>query len=107
MLCRINRTHAGRRSRGQTLVEVTLIIPLLIVLVGAAVDWGLVFFVSHVTQNAVRSGARLAVTLNTPVSLATVRTEVKRVIPDTALFSAFRTNANITVNCIAPAGGAP
>jgi Flp pilus assembly protein TadG len=97
----IDRTRGQHKTRGQTLVEVTLIIPLLIVLVGAALDWGLVFFVSHVVQNAVRSGARVAVTQNSPVSEAAVEAEVQRVIPNTALFSAFRSSANIQVTCIA------
>ncbi len=107
MFSRGNRACSRKKNKGQTLVEVTLIIPLLIVLVGAAVDWGLVFFASHVVQDAVREGARLAVTQNTPVSSATVRTEVKRIMPDTPLFAAFRTNANIQVTCIAPVGTAP
>ena len=96
------KTRGRKKSRGQTIVEVTLIIPLLIVLVGAAVDWGLVFFVSHVVQNAVRSGARLAVTLNTPISRAAVKSEVQRLIPDTPLFSAFRNSATITVTTSSP-----
>ena len=100
-----NRKTRGRaKTRGQTLVEVTLIIPFLIVLVGAAVDWGMVFFVSHVVQNAVRSGARLAVTQATPVSGTTVKNEVRRVMPDTPLFSGFRNTATISVTCVA---GAP
>jgi hypothetical protein len=80
---------------------VTLILPLLIVLVGAALDWGLLFFVSHVTQDAVRQGARMAVTLNSPISRTTIRDEVRRLIPDAGLFSGFRTDANIRVECIA------
>jgi Flp pilus assembly protein TadG len=107
MLCHIkNRTHARHRSRGQTLVEVTLIIPLLILLVGAALDWGLVFFVSHVVQNAVRSGARVAVTEGPTVSGTNVRNEVRRLMPDTPLFASFRNNATIQVSCIAPTGPA-
>jgi len=95
------KTRSGNKTRGQTLVEVTLIIPFLITLVGAAVDWGMVFFVSHVVQNAVRSGARLAVTQVTPLSATTVKTEVRRVIPDTPLFSGFRDTATIQVTCVA------
>src|SRR5262245_38626164 len=96
-----SRKTRGKTTRGQTIVEVTLIIPLLITLVGAAVDWGLVFFVSHVVQNAVRSGARLAVTKATPFSATTVKDEVRRVIPDTSLFSGFRNTATIQVTCVA------
>src|SRR5262245_53353667 len=99
MFSTIKTRHSRRKTRGQTLVEVTLIIPLLILLVGAALDWGLVFFVSHVVQNAVRSGARVAVTLGPTVSRATVRSEVQRLMPDTPLFAGFRTTGTIGVNC--------
>lgn len=97
----LDRVRNEKGRKGQTLVEVTLIFPLLLVLVGAALDWGLVFFVSHVVQNAVRSGARVAVTQNSPVSLTTVRAEVRRLLPDTGLFESFRTAANIKVTCVA------
>ncbi|MGI0013756.1 MAG: TadE/TadG family type IV pilus assembly protein [Nitrososphaera sp.] len=49
-------------SKGQHTVEFTLILPFLIAFVGASTDWGLGLFVSHVAQNAVREGARTAVT---------------------------------------------
>src|SRR5262245_43004854 len=104
MLSVIKTGLPRRKTRGQTIVEVTLILPLLLVLVGAALDWGLVFFVSHVVQNAVRSGARLAVTEGPTVSRATVRTEVRRLLPDTPLFAQFRNNATIQISCIPPVG---
>lgn len=47
-------------SRGQSTVEFALVFLLMFVLVGAATDWGLGFFVSHVAQNAAREGARRA-----------------------------------------------
>ncbi|TMA10347.1 MAG: pilus assembly protein, partial [Deltaproteobacteria bacterium] len=53
------------KNKGQTIVEVALILPLLVILVGAAVDWGLTFFVSHVAQNAAREAVRAAVTQTT------------------------------------------
>lgn len=62
MAFRLRPVPRRSRAKGQTLVEVTLIIPLLILLVGATLDLGLLFFVSHVVQNAVREGARAAVT---------------------------------------------
>jgi len=107
MLTRLIRARRRRRAKGQTLVEVTLILPLLLVLVGAALDWGLVFFVSHVVQNAVRSGARFAVTEGPTVSRAAVRNEVRRLLPDTPLFSAFRNNATISVTTSTPACSPP
>jgi len=83
------------KKKGQTLVEVTLILPLMLLLVGAAVDWGLLFFVSHVAQNAVREGARVAVT-KTSMTKASIIAEVDNKIPDTALFSDFRNSVDVS-----------
>lgn len=91
-------------SRGQATVEVTLIFLLLVVLVGAAVDWGIGLFVSHVVQNAVREGARKAAASVTVVP-GEIITEVQSRIPDTSLFSSFRDGANITVT--GPQGTCP
>jgi hypothetical protein len=77
----------------------------LITLVGAAVDWGLAFLVSHVAQNAVRDGARVAVT-QISVSSAAIKTEVNSRIPDTPLFTDFRNTSNILVFC-AMSGSTP
>lgn len=48
------------RQKGQALVEFALILPLLVFLVGAAVDWGVVLLASHLVQNWSREGARAA-----------------------------------------------
>jgi hypothetical protein len=52
-----------RSSKGQALTEFALILPLLLVVSGSAVDFGLLFFASSVVQNAAREGARVAATL--------------------------------------------
>ena len=88
--------------KGQTLVEVILILPLMLLLVGAVVDWGLLFFVSHVTQNAVREGARVAVT-KTSMTKASIIAEVDNKIPDTPLFSDFRNSVDV----LCPTPGSP
>jgi Flp pilus assembly protein TadG len=48
--------------RGQSIVEITLITPLLLVALYVPFDFGVAFFVAHLTQNAVREGARVAST---------------------------------------------
>lgn len=53
-------------SKGQATIEFTLVFVLLLILTGAAVDWGLAFFVSHMVQNSAREGARAAATRLTP-----------------------------------------
>jgi Flp pilus assembly protein TadG len=49
-------------SRGQSIVEITLITPLLMVALYVPVDFGIMIFTGHLTQNAVRDGARIAAT---------------------------------------------
>lgn len=92
------------KSKGQTLVEVSLILPLLVILVGAAVDWGLGLFVSHVVQNGVREGVRIAVTQYPTVDSTSVGSVVNSVIPDTPLFSGFRDVTNVSCST---SGGLP
>ena len=99
-----NRGRPLSKSKGQALVEVTLIFPLLVILVGAAVDWGLGLFVSHVVQNGVREGARVAVTQYPTVNSANVKSLVNSVIPDTPLFSGFRSVTSVTCTT---SGGLP
>ena len=97
------RKSSRNHSRGQNIVEFTLILTLVIAFVGAATDWGLSLFVSHVAQNAVREGARTAVT-RMAVDSAAIRGEVNSRIPDTPLFTDFRNN---TVVFCSTSGGVP
>jgi hypothetical protein len=61
----IDRRHSGgsrvrvdkRRSRGQSLVELALVLPVLLLLVLAAVDLGRIFFARIAVANAAREGA--------------------------------------------------
>ena len=46
--------------KGQSIVEITLITPLLMVALYVPVDFGMMIFAGHLTQNAVRDGARIA-----------------------------------------------
>jgi len=47
-------------QKGQSLVELTLIVPLLLIALYVPFDFGMTIFAGHVTQNAVRDGARIA-----------------------------------------------
>jgi Flp pilus assembly protein TadG len=53
---------AGRHSRGQSLVEFALVVPLFLLLVAGMVDFGMGLFSNITLINAVREGARLGVT---------------------------------------------
>jgi Flp pilus assembly protein TadG len=47
------------RQRGQTLVEIALVTPLLLIALYIPADFGIAFFMSTLTQNAAREGARI------------------------------------------------
>ena len=54
------RNDDGRKAqRGTALIEFTLILPLLLVMTVAAVDFGRAFFVKNVVAQAAREGVRL------------------------------------------------
>jgi hypothetical protein len=56
------RTCPARRQRGGTLVEFALVAPLVILLIMAALELAILFWVNLSLQHAVREGARYAVT---------------------------------------------
>lgn len=47
-------------QKGQSVVEITLIVPFLLVALYIPFDFGMTIFAGHLTQNAVRDGARIA-----------------------------------------------
>ncbi|MFQ5684954.1 MAG: TadE/TadG family type IV pilus assembly protein, partial [Candidatus Binatia bacterium] len=78
------------KSTGQAITEFALVLPLLLVVTGSAVDFGLGFFVTNLVQNASREGARVAVTLLPPPVAGTdarIDTAVKTKYPDVGLFT--------------------
>lgn len=48
-----------KNSHGQSIVEITLITPLLLAALYVAVDFGILFSTAHYTQNAVREATRI------------------------------------------------
>ena len=48
--------------KGQSIVEISLITPLLLAALYVPVDFGIMIFTGHLTQNATRDGARVAAT---------------------------------------------
>ena len=83
-------------QRGTALIEFTLILPMLLVVTVAAVDFGLAFYVKNVAAQAAREGVRLrAVTSTADSSL--VRTRVMDVLDA----------ANVTLTGLAITGPNP
>ena len=59
----MTKSRVGRRvsnERGQSLVEIALITPLLLIALYIPIDLGILFYTSHLAQNAGREGARIA-----------------------------------------------
>ena len=54
----IMRILTGRK--GQSVVELSLMAPLVLVALYIPADFGIAFFTAHLTQNAVREGARIS-----------------------------------------------
>lgn len=52
--------------KGQSIVEISLIAPLLLVALYIPADFGIAMFTAHLTQNAVREAARIGVSTKVP-----------------------------------------
>ena len=52
--------HDRQRQRGQSIVETALVLPIIVLLLTGAVDFGRVFYHNMVLASAVREGARIA-----------------------------------------------
>ena len=70
--------NARSSERGTALIEFTLILPLLLLLTVAAVDFGRAFFVRSVLEQAAREGVRMRA-VTTPADSALVRDRVLQV----------------------------
>jgi Flp pilus assembly protein TadG len=70
----LRHSSARRTERGTALIEFTLIMPLLLVLTVAAVDFGRAFFVKNIVEQAAREGVRIrAVSSSADSALVTAR----------------------------------
>ena len=88
------KTASKVKSRGQTLVEMTLMLPIILIFVGGLTDVGLAFFVGTSMENAVREGARLAASgMSTP----NVKTEVLNRIAAQGMFKPALNPSSVTV----------
>ena len=67
---RVMPRNSGRRERGAVAVEMAIVLPILVLLVGGIVDFGRAYFTQVVLTNAAREGARAAVVRADPVARA-------------------------------------
>jgi hypothetical protein len=69
-----------RHSRGQSIVEMTLLLPLVLATLYIPADFGVAFFTAHLVQNATREAARIGASMN-PFVQATVENEATKRLP--------------------------
>ncbi|MPZ78838.1 MAG: hypothetical protein GEU77_20235 [Deltaproteobacteria bacterium] len=84
--------NKGKNQRGQSIVEITLITPLLLIALYVPADFGIAFFMGNVVQTAAREGARIGSGLQksgkapdltfSSTQADTVKTEVMSQLPD-------------------------
>ena len=70
--------------KGQSIVEIALVTPLILVALYVPVDFGITIFTGHLTQNAVRDGARIASStdLMTDAKATSLATQVYNNLPE-------------------------
>ena len=71
------------KCKGQSIVEIALMTPLILVALYVPVDFGISIFTGHITQNAVRDGARIASTTDamTNAKATNLATQVYNKLP--------------------------
>jgi Flp pilus assembly protein TadG len=69
-----------RRSKGQSIVELTLLTPLMLAALYIPADFGIAFYTAHLVQNATREAARIGASMN-PFDQTTVENEATNRLP--------------------------
>jgi Flp pilus assembly protein TadG len=69
-----------RSSKGQSIVELTLLTPLILAALYIPADFGIAFFTAHLVQNATREAARIGASMN-PFNQTTVENEAANRLP--------------------------
>jgi Flp pilus assembly protein TadG len=82
-----------RDSEGQSIVELTLLVPIILVALYVPADFGVAFFTAHLVQNATREAARIGASMN-PFNQTTVENEVSKRLP-TGRFTVSSVSANL------------
>lgn len=102
-----------KNARGQSITELALVLPFVLLLIGGVIDFGLIFLVSNVTENAAREGARKGATQQTTPTAGSdtfpscmtnsslILSTACKAIPNVGLFNGF-TVANTAVTGAAP-----
>ena len=95
-----------KNAKGQSIVEISLITPLLLIALYIPADFGISLFMAHLTQNAAREGARIGSGLASPFGNAeatTVKSEVFSRMPN----NTYVTNRSVSVKYYHGIAGTP
>jgi Flp pilus assembly protein TadG len=102
---RIDAVARKRRSQaGTSVVEATIVLPLMLMLVFGIAEFGISFTRWNSLTNAVREGARTGVVFRAPCNSGTVTTEVKAAVSSYAASSGIDP-ATITTTVTGPCDG--
>ena len=82
-----------RSSKGQSIVELTLLTPLILAALYVPADFGIAFFTAHLVQNATREAARIGASMN-PFDHISVENEASNRLP-TGRFVVSSVSANL------------
>jgi Flp pilus assembly protein TadG len=82
---RRRRTGKLKNCLGQSVVELGLITPLILVALYIPADFGIAFLTAHLTQNAVREGARIGSNLRSGDPSAPIKSEEATTIKNEVL----------------------
>jgi Flp pilus assembly protein TadG len=82
-----------RGSKGQSIVELTLLTPLMLAALYIPADFGIAFYTAHLVQNATREAARIGASMN-PFDQTTVENEATNRLP-TGRFVVSSVSANL------------
>ncbi len=96
----VKKSRRARR-RGATVVEAAIVLPLCLTLILNIVDFGRLLMMGHLLNNAVRSGARLAVTGTGSLATSDIQNQVTNCLAGASL-----ANMTIQVYQADPASGA-
>jgi Flp pilus assembly protein TadG len=98
-----------RRSRGQSLVEFSLVLPIFLIVLAGVIDFGFMFFSRMTVINAAREGARWAVTqtdvTKIPTNSAGNGLQQSGGAIGTNLLGLSWSNMTVQLSCVAAGGG--
>jgi hypothetical protein len=96
------RRWRGRGESGQSLVEFAMVLPLLLVILFAIIDFGRIYQANVSLTNAVREGARLGAVGGTTAEVqARVRDTASGLSPTVSVTPAARAGDSVVVNATA------